>query len=230
MEKFTAESNYEEMVVVAIALGIAHLGVKPELLVDPLNAKIDEIGAEAATDALNAHLATITEAANNLVADPAATTTAATAKNLKWHEKEGAFSYAVDDVIEITGGKVLVGRFAVVNKPSNKNEAVKAFLFHEKTGELQATNITVDFDKIKKIGKTVTEVKAEIIAAGELKIAAIATKKEEALKAKEAVKLAKEAEKQAKITAAKAKNTPAVPVTATDAENTEANQEDAQTA
>lgn len=70
----------------------------------------------------------------------------------KWFENKDAFPYNEGDVVEILDmpkHKGLIGRKAVVVKPSAKKDALKAHLLHPKTGLPQDSLITLEFNNIK---------------------------------------------------------------------------------
>lgn len=70
-------------------------------------------------------------------------------KSKKWYEEEDAFPYQDGDVVEIVSGKDLIGRKVMVKQPSTKKNALKGYLIHPVTGNLQKTFISVDFDRIE---------------------------------------------------------------------------------
>lgn len=215
MEKFTKDSNYKLMVAHATAHGINHNGVNKAKLSEELNKKVEEIGEEAYTEVINAAEAASKQPENlpTPVVQETSTTPAAT-KAPKWFEAQG-FAYKEGDVVLIQGHKIkgLNGRFAMVNKPSAKKEAVKAFLYEPKTGALQATNITLDYDNCVASGLAQDEVVAKILQEQADKAKA----KEDIKAAKDAEKAAKKAEKEAEKNARIAKANEAKQATATTA-------------
>lgn len=76
----------------------------------------------------------------------------------KWFEQEGAFPYKEGQKIQIIemenkAHSFLNGRFAVINGPSTKKNAVKAQLINDKTNQLQKTNVTFNFTEFEVVGE-----------------------------------------------------------------------------
>ncbi|MNO10597.1 hypothetical protein D3C76_01370 [compost metagenome] len=120
MKNVNVEMSNESLVTVAGLFDIATEGVEKETLVTNINTAIDELQAARASRAKS-----------------------------KWYEVENANPYNEGDVVKITSGDILVGRFAEVVRPSSKANAVKAYLLTPKEGARQGTLITLDFDKIE---------------------------------------------------------------------------------
>lgn len=190
MEKMTKGTDYKLMVAHAKAHGIETQNVSKERLANALNAKMDELGEEAYLAAITAveEAAKAEETVVPTTTSDTQTVVAPVTKNPKWFEAQG-FAYKEGDVVLIQGHKIkgLNGRYAMVNKPSAKKEAVKAFLYEPKTGALQATNITLDYDNCVASGLAQAEVVQKIVDEQLAKA-----------KAKDDIKAAKEAEKAAK--------------------------------
>lgn len=121
MKNVSIEMSNESLVVIAGLFDITTEGVETATLVESINSAIEDLKSGKASRA-----------------------------KAKWFEVEGAYPYTEGDVVKITSGDILVGRFAEVVRPSSKANAIKAYLLTPKEGERQGTLITLDFDKIEK--------------------------------------------------------------------------------
>lgn len=172
MEKFANDAQYDNVVSAAKAFGINYIGKKKTVLIEMINAKIDAgetiqtaapVDQETETTSETSEGQAPAAAAGQQPAAPAAQPTGRRgrqtstqprqprAKKAKWFTEEGAnLPYNVGDIIEITGGDILVGRKAQFTRYSSKQDAVKCILIHPVKGTLQNCEITMDFWKIKK--------------------------------------------------------------------------------
>lgn len=168
--KVTTETPRTELNEMAKGLGINWVGVSTENLVNDINSKmndllnginseeeqqlvIDEVVPESAMEVVQE--GEIEEDDKEDEEDQPETSSskapaAQTKKVGKWFENEEAILFQKDDKVEIIEGP-LTGRFAVIDKPSAKKDATKAFLINPKTNELQKTNVTLDYDKLKLV-------------------------------------------------------------------------------
>ena len=122
MKKVNAETNWNTIKETAKELDIKFVGVKKEILIQEINAKIEEM-----------------EAAKKEKAPKG-----------KWYDQEGAFPYQAGGLMVITNHKnsAIVGRMVEIAGPSTKRNAVKCWLINEKTGGRQKTCLSLDFDMV----------------------------------------------------------------------------------
>lgn len=161
MEKFNQDAEYNEVVKAAKQLNIDYVGVKKPIIIEKINAKLDKIAA-GEVQAPETQTQPTSEVVENEVTEtgseqtkrrgrkPSDTPRQPRVKKAKWFEEEGVeLPYKAGDIVEVTGGDILIGRKAEVVKMSAKKDALKAILIHPVKGTLQGCLITLDFWKIK---------------------------------------------------------------------------------
>lgn len=173
MEKFANDAQYNDVVAAAKTFGIEYVGKKKTVLIELINAKIEagEVPGQAQPvdqieeAASENNETTEATAGETQPAQPAAQTQpgrrgrkpASTTpreprvKKAKWFEDANAdLPYTPGDIVEITGGEILIGRKAQMTRYSSKEKAIKCILIHPVKGTLQNCEITMDYWKIKK--------------------------------------------------------------------------------
>lgn len=175
MELFAENTDYRDVVAKAKELGINHSFVKKPVLIQQVNEMITKINnGEAEVPVTEQAVPVVNEVVESLeVTLPEAeqtneetevlvdqeqtevetpeveqSTSTEKTKSKKWYEEEGTFPYQDGDVVEIVSGKDLIGRKVMVKQPSTKKHALKGYLIHPVTGNLQKTFISIDFDRV----------------------------------------------------------------------------------
>ena len=129
MKKVNMETNWNTIKETAKELGVKFVGVNKEVIIENINAKIDEMEAQKASEQPEVKK-----------------------ESGKWYNQEGAFPYTEGSLMIITSHKnqAIVGRMVEVAGPSTKRNAVKCWLINEKTGGKQKTCLSLDFDMVTK--------------------------------------------------------------------------------
>jgi len=171
MELLPTNAEYRDIAAKAKELGLSYVGVKKDALLEEVNAMIAKINnGEAEVPAAeaseineeneeNENEGTETpETGTPSPAQAAAKKAAGKQKERtvrqaakKWFEEPGANPYNEGDVVEIIGGKYLIGRKLQVLEPSAKKDMVKGKLIHPVTGGLQNTVIAIAFERIQLV-------------------------------------------------------------------------------
>jgi hypothetical protein len=167
MEKLTHDAQYNDVVAIAKQMGLTYIGKKKPIIIEMINAKIDagetveipapvdqnsEAASQEGTEApAGQTVQSATTAPAKRGRQASTTPREPRVKQAKWFDEEGAnLPYAVGDIVEITGGEILINRRAQMTKYSAKKDAIKCILIHPVKGTLQGCEITMDFWKIKK--------------------------------------------------------------------------------
>lgn len=150
MEKLPLDAEYDVVVRTAKELKIGYVGVKKPLLIEKINNKIDQLevdGVQAPQVEDKSNEQKVDTPANE---DQKGNIPQRRVKKAKWFEEDGVeLPYQAGDIVEVTGGDILIGRKAQVVKMSAKRDALKAILIHPIKGTLQGCTIVLDFWKIK---------------------------------------------------------------------------------
>jgi hypothetical protein len=137
--KFEKDAEYIDVVRMAAKLGVVYTGIKKPEIIKRVNERIEEYEKKSL------------ELPDKKVKNTNHEGEIFRQKAPKWYEAENAFPYKKGDIVEVVAGPILIGRLISVTQPSSKKNAIKGHLIHPKTGELQRTHITFDFDKIMLI-------------------------------------------------------------------------------
>lgn len=127
MKKFESTAKYKEVTPVAKELGIKFVGVKTEVLIELVNAKIEEMEAAKAPKAPRKQKASKTLADYGLFEGQVVTITG----------------------FDVKGKTILAGREVQITRPSRAKGYIKGRLINSETGEAQKTEIAITMDIIK---------------------------------------------------------------------------------
>jgi len=121
MKKISMDTNFNTIKEMAKELNIKFVGIKKEILVEQINAKIEETAS-----------------------------TEKPKKAGKWFEQENAFPYTEGSLMIITNHKnsAILGRMVEVVGPSTKRNAFKGYLINPNSGARQGTCLSLDFEMV----------------------------------------------------------------------------------